>query len=803
MLPYHLRVPVYGKQNEHIKRSAAEEKAVAARGGPVQVAIEEDILLLQAKYVNQLLAKKQRENQHDEEGFAFLIFRELFAHSKVAMLHLLLPKSSCDKEAYSQLIYAACLQVFRKAFSATNGAEISLENSGFSLFCLYALYETNPLPREMQSPFELLSMGLQGDENYKALYRRVFRQNIRIDHGHYSFLLQLRHLCLARIDACGKRLFGHRSHYQSSDDPLHAHDTFKCNCAIAKDTIHIMNLLVTRWDYCDYTGPVGLEGLAGHSDYVSTESTKNASDPIETTTSSPEPLSAVLKKALQAYQHRVREIQVPAGRTHTATKVRKSLEDFFASTRNDPLSQVEARLFGTGGFDHQDTQEASRNDMHPSRNNSKESDETNSRVFVAGEKHATGNKNADATLPSFKSVIPPGLQDETKNYLHRALGALFERQLPFLETTALIGGDSTDDVSSVGFGGISVATGGGRNALQALLSKANIRKGVPSRVGAANNTNEVQRNNSAMQFLTADNALMNDEVESDGDDSDVSNLSLSDYEDDDDKFDDASVATSAAGKQALSSLLNQVKKSQTQSRKPARAKKRHSLSKRSTPTAVKAVMKLQDSADTVSVSTSVGGGQNALATLLGTAQPRDRDSASAKRANAGRNSKGARGSQTRKSKRVRVSKESTTERDELSMASSIGHGQNALGDLLRQARDTKHGSLRSPSDGGSSASSVGAGRGALSTLLAHSGEKKVSSEDTSEDTSELASLAASSMGQGQGALNSLMLLTQSSAQQEDDADSVSVATSIGAGRGALDILLKQTGQTSDDEGSDS
>ena len=85
MLPYHLRVPVYGKSNEHLKKSAVEEKAVAARGGPVQGAIEDDILLLQAKYVTELQNRSQDQKHDDNDGFAFGIFRELFTKSKVAM----------------------------------------------------------------------------------------------------------------------------------------------------------------------------------------------------------------------------------------------------------------------------------------------------------------------------------------------------------------------------------------------------------------------------------------------------------------------------------------------------------------------------------------------------------------------------------------------------------------------------------------------------------------------------------------------------------------------------------------------
>jgi hypothetical protein len=44
-----------------------------------------------------------------------------------------------------------------------------------------------------------------------------------------------------------------------------------CSCGIARDTVEILDQLSTRLDLCEYTGPVGLEALAGHADYPYTD----------------------------------------------------------------------------------------------------------------------------------------------------------------------------------------------------------------------------------------------------------------------------------------------------------------------------------------------------------------------------------------------------------------------------------------------------------------------------------------------------------------------------------------------------
>lgn len=697
--------------------------------------MEQDLTQLQTRYVDTLLNSERRENapagkddHHGDAGAAFQIFKQAFSESKVAMFHLLLPKNVCDKEAYSQLIYAACLQVFRRSFPSQLEApktEASLEHAAFALFSLYALYETNPLPRKTKTPLELLPMGLQEEENFRALYRRAFLQNIRIDKEHYSLLLQLKELSLARIEACGE------SFYQVQLVELHS---WKCNCSIARSTLQVLSRLSTKWEYCDYTGPVGLEGLAGHADYT-TFTTQQPSRQLlgveseESSLSKQElELTNTLKLSMQNYHSRVKGIRIPQEKFRTATLLRNELGSFFGEIHKEPWSRVESRLYGTVVDNESDTETGS------ASGSLRRPEKTSHNVGTLGQDpsqvlddgvttSASGDKNA---TPSFKTVMPRELNHSTSARLQQALELLFRREGPVVLSSAQQEGSKSaaDDISSIGIGGISVATGRGRSALQALLSRANTNKGIPVRVRAVPKQvkqEEAADSNSAVMFLNADQAFSQTKSDGDDDDSVVSNLSLSDYNEDHiGSRDDTSAATSAAGKQALATLLKQVKK-KTKTTQPQRLERKREMTLKKKPT--------QPPECPASVASSVGQGLSALGGLL--------DSV-------------AHGVLEKPICRNSVRSEGT------SCASSIGQGQDALGMLLSTAsrqleaktktskrsrskhdttgerkrnrrEDTSHPQKRSnqkdKDDAGSLASSVGEGRGALGALLAQAGQK--------------------------------------------------------------------------------
>ena len=125
--------------------------------------MEQDLTESQTRFVKSLVETSDPDKdaeKHWEGGRAFRVFKQEFTDSKVTMMHLLMPTTSIDNEAYSQLIYAACLQVLRKAFQ---GTEFSLEHAAFAIFSLYALFESNPDPRGFNAPLELLTKRTQDE----------------------------------------------------------------------------------------------------------------------------------------------------------------------------------------------------------------------------------------------------------------------------------------------------------------------------------------------------------------------------------------------------------------------------------------------------------------------------------------------------------------------------------------------------------------------------------------------------------------------------------------------------------------
>ena len=196
MLPYRLRAPIYGKQSEDIKKRNAGDD-ISKGGGPVQRAIEQDLKEFQTLFVTKLSAYQQ-QHTHWKAGIAFGIFKECFQASKIAVLHWMVIPPRCDREAFSQLIYSACWETFRQALQQHK----PLETIAATLFCLYTLWETNPLPATTKSPWEHLPLALYDLENPRNLYRRAYRQLIRIDPQHYRWLLETRCVAQARQAEC-------------------------------------------------------------------------------------------------------------------------------------------------------------------------------------------------------------------------------------------------------------------------------------------------------------------------------------------------------------------------------------------------------------------------------------------------------------------------------------------------------------------------------------------------------------------------------------------------------------------------
>jgi len=198
--------------------------------------------------------------------------------------------------------------------------DVKICEAFFAVFALYTIYETNPLPSVptsneknvsassikdpmiVKSALSTLSVGLITDEAGRKNYRRSYRAPIRIDMEHHALLYQVRAWALEVVNNCQHRWVetkinndirnkgarvsvsnqGVRDIDDSeSDDGMEDNTSnliasggeearsWVCKCGFAKDCIYVIDHLHSKasFQFCEYTGPVSLESLAGSPDY--------------------------------------------------------------------------------------------------------------------------------------------------------------------------------------------------------------------------------------------------------------------------------------------------------------------------------------------------------------------------------------------------------------------------------------------------------------------------------------------------------------------------------------------------------
>lgn len=228
------------------------------------------------------------------------------------------PSNLIHVPSYTQLLYASCwfllndIMMMTKHNNSNNIDGMKSSNMiqvdhAFPIFCLFALYETNPLPAPPNIPFVSSSstdnMKVSGTtnsmdtntgsllynlpmgytvnrENPKLFYRHIgkYRPPIRIDMKHYIYILQLYEMSNITIHDCHlmkiqyevneqqKRQHSNNNHNDNNNNI----SSWKCCCGIAYDLKHIITKIFTKQytmlEFCSYTGPCSLEGYSGHSD---------------------------------------------------------------------------------------------------------------------------------------------------------------------------------------------------------------------------------------------------------------------------------------------------------------------------------------------------------------------------------------------------------------------------------------------------------------------------------------------------------------------------------------------------------
>jgi len=706
MLPYHLRAPRYGDKEETFKRrrDATNPPTEHDGGGPIQVAITNDLIHLRqqfkAKILNYQQTRKHKNNQpkitsdddniHWKSGTTFSIFKDVFRSSRIGMIHLL-PPARCDREAYNQLIYAACLALFKESFnkircrnfvddvlleedeegknsSCDDGCNYH-DDAGFAIFSLYSLFETNPLPRQIDggNPLENLPVSLRslGDDP-RTIYRRCFSQNIRIDRQQFTMLLRLKELSLAKKCDC-ERYFYELNEKQRV--------LLECRCGMFTDILEIIERIVPRLELCEYTGPFGIEAFAGHADYpykkyqtkgTSHQECKGVNEQSEegegySIESLPE-LSNDFESLIGNYEKIITAIRIPSSKSNTIKRFQRALEPIFSS------------------------------------NNNEQRDNTNKSSSISVQNYSNVQTQRGQ---NYKVILHDEIGGYLKKHLHASLMFLLRRdepiptQLDLAHHHTSITSLAIGDASSIVHGGVSVGTNQGQMAIQNLLSVV-AGKDIVARKSrfeklAIDDVETSSDQNLANIFLTSNQTL--DHVASSDDeesvDSELTTLSFSREgvieKDSDDEISVVSVATSTFGTKALENLLYTVAQEEENVIIPTKKRKRKTIAKKTKNQSKKKIGCNQD--DETSVATSAFG-TKALEDLLHTiAQQQDayedviipakrtkRNSVTTK--NVGKN---------QKKKRIENNRD-----DEISVATSA-FGTKALQDLLHiVAQDEKN-----------------------------------------------------------------------------------------------------------------
>jgi 6-phosphogluconate dehydrogenase (decarboxylating) len=746
MLSYHLRAPVYGDKEKTLRkrRDKGNPQTEHDGGGPIQMAITNDLIHLRERFrkkINDLSSYHQTtKNQHDnadenlhwKSGTAFLIFKDIFRSSRIAMIHLL-PPALCDREAYTQLIYAACFTLFKESFeqivwsniddddeeltdndndneekkdddddddddvdSTSDSYRNHHDDAGFALFSLLALLETNPLPRQIgaDNPLELIPISLRslGDDP-RSSFRRCFSQNIRIDRQHFAMLLRLKELSRAKkcdceryfyeISKCKERQNYSKINNNTSNNKDQQGISWKCRCGMSTDILKIIEIIVPRLELCEYIGPIGVEAFAGNAYYPykkqdndkTTHLECNKGDHSHQSLAETEGGYSIESSSELLLSNEIVSLMGDYQKSIVAIRIPSSKLKPNAVKR---LQQILEPVFNSNNNERRSFLEEP--DDAAKANDSA----TKFPVY-----HATESSKYLKSLVSrkYNITLNDKIDGNLQGHLHASLMFLLKRDEPiplqselahhFLSKSLL----TMDDASSIGHGGISVGTNQGQVAIQNLLSAVAgrniIRKSRSKKKLTTTEERKSTGQNLANSFLTSNQAIdsvpSSDDDDDDSVDSELTALSFSNEDgiQEDDDISVVSVATSAFGTKALEDLLQTV----TQEEENDKGTKRTSVTKKpKKQKKMKIIDYNQD--DETSVATSAFG-TNALKDLLHTVAQQEenigRDIITAKRT---KRKSVAKNTNNQKKKRIENDHD-----DETSVATSA-FGTKALEDLL-------------------------------------------------------------------------------------------------------------------------
>ena len=614
-------LPCYQRERRHGgKTKVVKKRRSTSQGGhqntecgfSIQEAITTDLITLRGIFRKELF-KHTKQNavssNHCEAGTVFSIFKESFRSSKIGMLHLLAP-ARCDREAYSQLIYAACLALFKESFEkiarkgafdvhdddddddGNNNDDINhYDDAVFSIFSLFVLFETHPLPRRVTSndnPLELLSISLRSSEDARASYRRCFSKSIRVDRKHLFFLLRMKELSLAKKGGCESSFYElqriHLEDFKSGKRQINSkfeteqESSCDCCCGMSTDVLEILNRLFSRIELCEYTGPVGAEAFAGHPEYPhhrsinseknenknilvahqhlhSRQSERNQDYYLESSYECPNEIESSARK----YKNSVTAIRIPPSNSNADQRLQKALKPLFLLNNGNWLNNSENKRVhqATRTFDSCFETKRDANNLYVEKGYGR------STLFHFDENQGVGTQKNSKASRKHKIVFHDEIGEKLKKKIRASMLILLAREehiLPLADVSNDFSKFSdTDDVSSIGDGGISIRTRQGEAAIHEychVMNKTTLSKNL------GKSEKKIAKQSLANAFLTS--KLVIDPVASSDEGSVNSEITMLSVSDSDDVNDDTiSVATSGFGKRALEDLLQSVAKEET------------------------------------------------------------------------------------------------------------------------------------------------------------------------------------------------------------------------------------------------
>ena len=619
MLPFHLRDSRHGAK-KGAKRQRChkiqDEYTNTESGGPVQSAITNDLIDLRTTFREQLklLGHKNQgadsySPNHTGSGTAFSIFKNVFGSSKIGMLHLL-PPARCDREAYSQLIYAACLALFKESFgkierrkfsdnslgetednnssssssSSNNDSANHYDDAGFAIFALLALFETNPLPRRIgsENPLEFLPISLRSSEDPRSSYRRCFSKRIRVDRYHYALMLRLKELSMAQKSNC-ERLFYDLQRLDLKTSLPGESRGFPSDCiyGMSTDILEVLERIFSRLELCEYTGPVGAEAFAGHAEYPNdasitichkseremnkltfpqTHSQGVVNDEHYRVESSNNEHANDVKSLLRTYKKSVTAIRIPPSKANAVKRLQSALQPIFSQTDNMRLD------YSREDQEHQYIDKTDSRFQNETDPNEVESDKAHGQkvqlCFDENHKESESSKYSNL-LRNYKVILKDDFNDDLKKALHASMIFALTRDERMSPFSGIANGTSkstldADEVSSIDDGGISIGIhrGGPPGTLNSTGDK-NLASRKFRLKNQRKSEHKITKKNVANEFLTSKRSI--DPVASSEEDSVDSEITLHSFSDSEGiEEDEVSVATSAFGKKALEDLLQNV-----------------------------------------------------------------------------------------------------------------------------------------------------------------------------------------------------------------------------------------------------